>query len=86
MSRSDECAERVLAIVRPRYLVKLAVAGAVFIYHPMYLCITLCIYISHCWIYISHYVFIISLPITCDVESRDPKENFKKQGRATYLM
>ena len=29
VSRSDECAERVLAIVRPRYLVKLAVAGAV---------------------------------------------------------
>ena len=29
VSRSDECAERVMAIVRPRYLVKLAVAGAV---------------------------------------------------------
>ena len=29
MSRSDECAERVLAIIRPRYLVTLAVAGAV---------------------------------------------------------
>ena len=29
VSRSDECAERVLAIVLPRYLVKLAVAGAV---------------------------------------------------------
>ena len=29
VSRSDECAERVLAIVRSRYLVKLAVAGAV---------------------------------------------------------
>ena len=27
--RSDECAERVLAIVQPRYLVKLAVAGAI---------------------------------------------------------
>ena len=30
MSRSDECAERVMAIVLPRYLVKLAVAGAVY--------------------------------------------------------
>ena len=29
VSRSDECAERVLAMVRPRYLVKLAVAGTV---------------------------------------------------------
>ena len=29
VSRSDEYAERVMAIVRPRYLVKLAVAGAV---------------------------------------------------------
>ena len=29
VSRSDECAERVMAIVQPRYLVKLAVAGAV---------------------------------------------------------
>ena len=29
VSRSDEYAERVLAIVRPHYLVKLAVAGAV---------------------------------------------------------
>ena len=29
MSRSDEYAERVMAIVQPRYLVKLAVAGAV---------------------------------------------------------
>ena len=29
VSRSDECAERVIAIVQPRYLVKLAVAGAV---------------------------------------------------------
>ena len=28
-SRSDECAECVLVIVQPRYLVKLAVAGAV---------------------------------------------------------
>ena len=34
VSRSDECAERVLAIVRPRYLVKLAVAGAVFLSGP----------------------------------------------------
>ena len=31
MSHSDECAERVLAIVRLRYLVKLAVAGAVLV-------------------------------------------------------
>ena len=43
----------------------------VFIYHPLHLYITLlyllscyvlhitlCIYISHCWIYISHYIFI----------------------------
>ena len=29
VSRSDECAERVMAIVQPRYLVKLAVAGTV---------------------------------------------------------
>ena len=29
VSRSDEYAERVMAIVQPRYLVKLAVAGAV---------------------------------------------------------
>ena len=32
VSRSDECAERVMAIVQPRYLVKLAVAGAVYKY------------------------------------------------------
>ena len=38
VSRSDECAERVLAIVQPRYLVKLAVAGAVCMH---------CIYV-HC--------------------------------------
>ena len=31
MSCSDECAECVLAIVQPHYLVKLAVAGAVVI-------------------------------------------------------
>ena len=29
VSRSDDCAEHVLVIIRPRYLVKLAVAGAV---------------------------------------------------------